>query len=143
MKSADIILHKKFECFDGFVKHKYLIVLNDPKSEENFLFIFTTSQESYDSGRKKRPTTPGCHCPDSCFFIAQGTEWFPKPTWACFDFRELDKNEVLKREEKGDFQKKSSLSPLRFKLLIDCIKKSQDITQDQINLISESIKIRC
>lgn len=136
-------MHKKFECFDGFIKDKFLIVLNDPKADENFLVLFTTSQESYDGGKKKRPTSPGCHCPDGCFFIAQGTEWFQKPTWACFDFSELDKNEVLRHEQNGVFQKKSSLSPLRFKLLIDCIKKSQDITAEQIKLISESIKIPC
>jgi len=136
MKSNEIIFCEKFKFFDGFGKNKYFIVLNDPQPNQDFLVALTTAQELYAGGAKKRPSTPGCHVPDGCFFIAKNSEWFPDPTWVCFDFHEFDPQEVLRRERNGTFKKKSSLTPDRFRSLINCIKMSFDISPDQIKLLS-------
>ena len=146
MKSSDIILHKDFECFDGFHKGKFLIVLNNPKPEENFLVLLTTSKgfyKTFNGELRERPTVKGCHPPEGCFFIPQGSEWFPEPTWACFDFKEFDQQVTLKNEAKGTFKKKSSLTLLTFQLLINCIKNSQDLSPIQRKLISAPAKILC
>jgi len=141
MKSSEIIFCKNFEFSDGTKKDKYFIVLNDPQPNQNFLVALTTSQEFFAGGTKKRPSTPGCHAPEECFFIAQKTEWFPDPTWVCFNFYEFDQQETLRREQKGIFNKKSCLGALKFTQLINCLKWSKDISKEQIKLFSSSVKI--
>ena len=143
MKSSEIIFCERFKFPDGFIKDKYFIVLNDPQPNQNFLVALTTAQELYAGETKKRPLIPGCHVPDGCFFIAKDTEWFPKPTWVCFDFHEFDQQEALRREQRGVFEKKSSLTLVKFAALIDCIKNSPDISPDQIQLLSNPVKIPC
>lgn len=142
MKSSEIIFCENFKFSDGFQKDKYFIVLNDPQPHQNFLVALTTSQELYAGETKKRPSTPGCHVPDGCFFIVQKTEWFSVPTWICLDdFFEFDQQEALRLEQGSIFKRKSCLGAPKFMALISCVKMSNDISPDQINLLSNSVKI--
>jgi len=71
-----IYFHSHFIFHDGDAGKKFIILLNNPKSDEPYIFIKTTS-----NGNKK-PNSYGCHFGRKVFFIPIGTFFFKKDTWA-------------------------------------------------------------
>ncbi len=70
-----IYLHHNLVYHDGAIGNKYLILLNTPREKDPFLLVKTTSQ------KKNKPSTPGCICSMSLFFIPGKKTFFPLDTW--------------------------------------------------------------
>jgi hypothetical protein len=73
-----IYFHNQFGFHDGGVGKKFLILINNPKNTEPYLFVKTTSHQ------KDKPNKYGCHFTRKVFFIPSGKTYFPLDTWIQF-----------------------------------------------------------
>ena len=130
MNRGDILLSPKHEQFDGYVRGKYLIVLNPslPNTDAPFLGVVATKQ------RWGRVNKQGCYTPDGYFFLDANYDWFPEPTWILF-FRgmlvEFSPDKVISEEQKGNLRPRGSLREATVREILRCMKNSFDISRFQ------------
>ena len=135
MEFGTILLHDAFQFPDGEVSKKYLIVLNTPKIEENEVYAIakTTSRQ------KRRDTQFGCSKNKLTFHIPAKQCFFPLDTWIILnEIYLVEPNSLLADKMAGVCNIVGSLNENFKKYLIDCIRSSDDIEENILNLILTS-----
>jgi len=133
MKKGDILYHTEFKFPDGTTSDKLLVILNTPDPiKEPFLVCTTTSQS------RNKPKTPGCHSKESLFFIKANHDFFNKDTWLQFyQLYELDFKKLLKTKFDGLVKISGSLKEQTINEVINCIRKSDDVSEYYLKLIGK------
>ena len=132
MRKGTILFHPSFEFTNGETGRKYLIVLNTPdiKKSESFLFCKTTSQS------RNRPQTPGCHAEKNLYCIEAKSDFSPKKTWVqFFEIFEAVYDEFIKQHFELRLEVKGELKPQTINAIINCIKKSDDVSPYHLSLL--------
>ena len=132
MQRGDIYLHLKFEFKDSYPGKKYIILLNNPRPGEDFIFVKTTSQ------RENKPRKPGCTEELCLYFIPAKTTFFPEDTWVqlreTYPMVDLDKDPLAKP--------KGALDPKITDLIVKCLLfgDSDEIPAMHRNTLNRSLK---
>lgn len=130
MNKGTIFFHKKFEFKDGEVGEKLLIVLNEPKKSESYLFCKTTSRSKFNLEHQ------GCYSDKNIYVIDADHDFFHKKTWVQFhEFYEANATDLLKAHFKGDLVVKAQLRIETINALVNCVKRSDDISKYYLSLL--------
>lgn len=133
MRKGTILYHRKFEFLDDQLGEKLLIILNSPNTSKNqpYLCCKTTSKQKFNIEKE------GCYSKQSIYFLDANSDWFKEKTWIQFhDIYEFKCQEFLQAHFKGDLTIKSELKELSITSIIACIKKSDDISNYHLDLLS-------
>lgn len=132
MKRGTVCRHNKFEFTDGQTGIKRIILLNTPVTDEPYLFCRTTSKQKY------LITKEGCHSDRSIFLIK------PHMARACFncdswvqlhEIFEADGATLLSDKFAGLIEIIGELDKPIIAGLVNCIKKTDDISQHHLDII--------
>jgi hypothetical protein len=132
MKKGDILFHPHFKFSDGEAGKKFLIILNTPDLQESepYLFCKTTSQS------QKKPQTPGCHAERNLYCIDANFDFFLQKTWVqFFEIFEANYAEFIKQHFSLGLEVKGQLQPSTINAVINCIKKSDDVSGYHLSLL--------
>ena len=132
MKKGTILFHPSFEFTDGETGRKYLIILNDPdlKKSEPFLLVKTTNKF------RNKPDPLGCHADKNVYTINANQDFFPKNPWVqFFEIFEVDSAKFIKDHFEKGFEMKGSLKPETLRAIINCIRKSDDVSEYHLSLL--------
>jgi len=131
MTRGTILFHDRFRFTDGEIGEKLLIILNNPKDDQPYLICKTTSH------CKNFITTEGCHSKKSIYHIKANKDGFPCDTWVQLDeIFEFSKEELLKAHfADKTCTVKNCLSEATIRAILNCIWKSEDISQFHANLL--------
>ena len=131
MKRGTILFHRQFKFTDGELGKKYIVIINSPTNSEPYLILKTTSQP------KNKPSTPGCHVNKSVFMLPERKDFFPLNTWIqFFEIFEFNFQYFLNGKFKGDLEIVGQLKEQTINEIVNCIKRSDDITKYQRSLLS-------
>jgi hypothetical protein len=127
--TGSVYFFEDFQFSDGEQGDKLFVVLCDPadKIYPNFLVALTTSQEK--AGRTK---TQGCGMPSNpSYFYPVTVESFHKDTWVVFgEIYEITGLELMTKTIDKKASHKFSMKPENFRALLNCITKSEDISNE-------------
>jgi hypothetical protein len=131
MTRGTILFHDQFRFTDGEIGEKLLIILNTPKDDQPYLICKTTSQCKYFI------TTEGCHSNKSIYHIKAHKDGFPCDTWVqLHEIFEFSKEELLKAHfVDKTCTVKNCLPDRMIRAILNCIWKSEDISQFHIDLL--------
>jgi hypothetical protein len=132
MRKGTVLFHPKFEFSNGETGKKYLIILNTPdiKKSQPFLICKTTSQP------KNKPKEPGCHAEKNVYGIEANSDFFPKRTWVqFFEIFEFNHDEFIKQHFELGLKVKAELKPQTINAIINCLKKSDDVSAYHLSLL--------
>jgi len=135
LKFGTILLHNKFEFRDGEIGRKFLIVLNTPDIQKNepYVIVKTTSNG------KHKDTRIGCSRNGLTFHIPKNQCFFNLDTWVILnEFYYFDPNKLLTDKINGACEIVGELDGNFKKMLINCIRESEDIEEFGLNLILKS-----
>ena len=123
---GSVFVADNFKYSDGTTGRKLLVLLNNPSSEDPYLFIKTTSQ------KHSKPDTPGCiDTFHKVYFVPANCAFFQKNTWIQLDDYFLFTQQSLER----DLNHIGQLPGKTTELLVSCFLK--------INEQDLSPKVRC
>jgi len=131
MNRGAVFFYSELTFHDGGKGEKLLIVINSPKKGQNYLCCKTTSKP------KNNKTNPGCYSNDSLFVVDPIQGCFRIKTWIQFheiyEFRSID---FLKLHFKDQtLNKKADLPQRIFDSLIECIKRSPDVSKAHLSML--------
>lgn len=130
MNKGTIFFHKKFKFKDGGVGEKLLIVLNEPKKNESYLFCKTTSRSKFNLEHQ------GCYSDKNIYILNADHDSFQKKTWVQFhELYEANATDLLRARFDGDLEVKAQLRIETINALVNCIKRSDDISKYQLSLL--------
>jgi hypothetical protein len=130
MDKGTILYHRAFEFKDGEIGQKLLIVLNTPQNDAPYLCCKTTSKIKY--GIEKE----GCHSSKNIYVLNPVAQCFKEKT--CVQFHEIyefDNHSFLKAHFKGELDVKGKLPEPIINAVVNCVKKSDDISQYHLQLL--------
>lgn len=131
MNKGTILFHRDFQFHDGQTGEKLIIVLNTPKNNEPYLCCKTTSKQRFDIDRE------GCHSHKNIYVINPNYDWFKGKTWVQFhELYEFEPQRFLQAHFKGDLEIKGSLKENTINAIRNCIKRSEDVSQYHLSLLS-------
>lgn len=117
-----IYSHKKFTFQDGGQADKLLILVNEPTGTTDWIFVKTTSQP-------KPKDTQGCHSTHNLYVLNLGEDFFRKKTWVQFhELYPFNHQALLKAKLGGDIQEKGQLREQTTRALLNCMRKSEDLS---------------
>ena len=130
---GDVLFDKSFRFNDGTIGEKLFIVLNNPKQNEPYLVVKTTSQQDRYKNYKY-----GCNSELQIFYIPAGQDNFSKDTFIQLNYiyayslkNMLSKSMITKTLE---FKEKIADSTAR--QLLKCLKKLKyDISSSYYKMI--------
>ncbi len=139
--TAGAIWEGYFDFDDGVPgRRKYIILLNEiVDSSDYFAVAFTTSNEQ----RYRGETTKQCGCPDvSCYRVEKGqVSCFPTTTWVQFDNTYPARPAELEaREKAGKLKYLTHLPEGLLRAVLNCAKKSDDLSGALLGLIEKMLK---
>ena len=121
MTPGNVIFWPSFSFDDGGTANKLLVVVGARGSQARLLFK-TTSQ-----ARTSRPDNDGCHAAASVFRFKANLAGFDVPTWVQFDPGiVLNVDDMQGNGGRVMF----SLRPVDLSAIINCYKKSEDISTE-------------
>ena len=136
LKPGCILFDTKFVFKDNEIGEKLIILLNNPRKNEPFLFCRTTSIEKPPYTIK---TPPGCQKNSQYFFI-NAYEFFPKDTWLLlYEIREYGKARILKKAFDKEISIINSINDIILRQIKNCVKDSIDISEKYLKMILETI----
>jgi hypothetical protein len=124
----------RFEFKDGGQSPKLFVVLNDPTQTDPGLVLRTTSK---DKGRR---LGPGCFSKEGYYVVPAGHDWFRDTTWVLLEVYEYDFKRELTEHFKGNLETKSSLREETLRAIINCLKRTEDITSYHLTILAKSEK---
>lgn len=125
-----VLLHEKFKFPDGEHGEKLLVILNTPANDEPYLVCRTTSH------CKCEITREGCHSDKGIYHIKANKDGFPSDTWIQLNpITALTKAEVFKAQLDKVCHIKHSMSENTIRAILNCIKKGDDFSQYQADLM--------
>jgi hypothetical protein len=132
MQRGTVLLHEAFEFENGDIGKKFLIVVNNPAQNDPYLMCLTTSQ------RGNRPDREGCHPQTGVYVLRVGYDFFELQTWVqLYRIYEADAKALLKARFDGNLTIKANLQDQTIRAIVNCIKKSPDISKYRKGLISK------
>jgi hypothetical protein len=135
-KSGCILLDKKFKFRDNEIGEKLIVLLNNPRKNEPYLFCRTTSRERPPYQIK---TPKGCQKNSQYFFIT-ACSFFPEDTWfLLYDIHEYDTARVLNKHFKKEIIIINCIDDITLRQIKNCIKNSIDISEKHIKMMLETI----
>jgi hypothetical protein len=124
-----VFFHKQFQFNDGGQSDKLLIVVNEPKGNADWIWIKTTS-------KPKPQNTRGCHSFSNLFVLEQGDDFLSKKTWVQFlDIYNISTEALKDGIDAGDIHRIGNLKPQNVAAIINCMKKSQDLSPLELSLL--------
>ena len=136
LKPGCILFDTKFVFKDNEIGEKLIILLNNPRKNEPFLFCRTTSIEKPPYTIK---TPPGCQKKSQYFFI-NACEFFPKDTWLLlYEISEYGKARILKKAFDKELSIINSINDTILRQIKNCIKDSIDISGKYLEMILKTI----
>jgi hypothetical protein len=132
MKKGDILFHPQFKFTNGEIGKKYLVILNNPdlQKSEPFLLSKTTSNP------KGKPEKQGCYSERNLYVLDPGYDFFPEKTWIqFFEIFEAQSNELIKDHFKYGVEIRGTLREQTTNALINCIKKSDDVSEYHLSFL--------
>jgi len=132
MIKGRVFLHKDFKFPDGGIADKYFIILNNPKNNDPYLACKTTSKGD------RKPNQEGCHHHKNLYVLNPNYDFFPKKTWIQFHtIFEFDAIGLLQLKFKGIVTMIADLRDQTINAIINCIKKSDDVSIYHLELIKK------
>ena len=126
LKPGCILFDTNFAFEDNKIGEKLIVLLNNPRKNEPFLFCRTTSIEKPPY---KIKTPSGCQKKSQYFFI-NACEFFPKDTWLLlYDVCEYNKAHILKKAFDKEIKIINSTNNIILRQIKNCIKNSIDISE--------------
>jgi len=136
LKSGCILFDIKFTFKDNVIGEKLIVLLNNPRENEPYLFCRTTSRERPPYLIK---TPKGCQKNSQYFFI-NACNFFPEDTWLLLcDIYEYDKALILKKALNKEIRILNSIDDTILRKVKNCIKYSRDISEKHRKMILETI----
>lgn len=128
---GDIYFSSDFKYLDGETGRKLFIVLNNPSDNEPYIVVKTTSRPP------KRPYTELCNPDLKIFYIKKDKEFLNDHTFIqLHEFFPFNKIDFLRQHFNSTLSLENHLSDLRFRQLLNCIKKiSDEVPQQYFKLI--------
>ena len=128
---GEILYVENFVFGDGGRSPKIVLVLNEPKPDDPYLLILTTSQK----GRKE--DREGCHSKDFYYVLRKGIDWFDEPlTWVMFDdIKEMLFNQYTEWLSQRSVQSRGHLKPQTLAAISNCVRNSVDVSYFVKNLL--------
>ncbi len=120
VSAGDIIFIENYQFSDGGVSNKLLIILSS-RQNANILAVLVTSQANH------RSKNYGCFGYAEYFYIPANTDFFEKNSWV-----ETNRPQEM---QQGNYIVKGRIQSNLLKEIIDCQKRSRDITRNQANLL--------
>lgn len=131
-----ILFDTKFVFKDNEIGEKLIVLLNNPRKNEPFLFCRTTSIEKPPY---KIKTPSGCQKNSQYFFI-NACEFFPKDTWLLlYEISEYNIARILKKAFDKEISIINSINDTILRQIKNCIKCSEDISEKHLKMILETI----
>ena len=139
MSAGSIYLHEEFKFLDGSIGKKLFLIVNTPTKNENYLVCRTTSKEKPPYRIRRQ----GCSAPKRSYFMFfAGDDWFKKDTWIQFDtLYEFSAIRLLQDKFGGKARHQADLKPTNIRAVLNCILKSEDISEKYLTSIKGSLKI--
>jgi len=132
LKPGCILFDTNFVFKDNEIGEKLIILLNNPRKNEPFLFCRTTSIEKPPYTTK---TPLGCQKNSQYFFI-KACNFFPKDTWLLlYEIYEYDYTYMLNKHFKQQMKIIDSMDDNIIRQIKNCIKGSIDISEKYLEMI--------
>lgn len=136
LKPGCILFDIKFKFKDNEIGEKLIVLLNNPRENEPYLFCRTTSREKPPY---KIKTPKGCQKNSQYFFINE-CSFFPEDTWLLLhDIFEYDYTCMLNKYFKGEMKIKNCINDTTLRQIKNCIKNSRDISVKHLEMIIHTI----
>jgi len=131
MNRGAVFFYSKLKFHDGEEGKKFLIVLNNPNGNQNYLCGKTTSKP------KKNLNNPGCYSNENIFVVDPIPGCFSVKTWIQFhEYYEFKSSYFLKLHlQEKTLTKKADLPPKIIDSIIKCIKRSPDISIARLSML--------
>ncbi len=130
LQRGAILYHTNFKFKNGETGKKLLVLLNNPKGYEPYLFVKTTSQP------KNKPEQEGCNIREGLFYIRANTNFFKEDTWIqLYEIYEFDAVSVIKDGIDKYLTVINQLSEQSFNEIRNCIKALSDVSAYHKKLI--------
>ena len=130
MDRGTILYHRAFQFKDGEIGQKLLIVLNTPQNDAPYLCCKTTSKIKY--GIEKE----GCHSSKNIYVLNPVAQCFKEKTRVQFhEIYEFDNHSFLQAHFKGELDVKGKLPEQIINAVVNCVKKSDDISKYHLHLL--------
>lgn len=130
MDRGSILLYKNLPFENGITgDNKYLIILNTPKNvSESYLCCKPTSKKQHNIDNQ------GCYSSKNIYVLNASQDFFPLKTWVQFHrFWEIKVDDILFNNR--NVQKVGQLKTQTINAIINCVKKSDDISSYQSSLL--------
>ncbi|MBS4056394.1 MAG: hypothetical protein KGZ82_03660 [Bacteroidales bacterium] len=124
-----VFSYKQFPFGDGGQSDKLLIVINEPDSFSDYIFVKTTSQP-------KCKDTQGCHCSHNLYVLNPGEDLFPKKTWVQFhELYPIPRLAMDAATKYGEAKRIGQLRPQTVAAILNCMKKSEDLSPRELSFL--------
>jgi len=133
MEKGSVLYHDNFKFKNGDTGQKLLVILNNPKGKDPYLCCKTTSKIKYCIEQE------GCYS-DKNIFVTQKKP-FQYKTWIQFDRNslfEISAQEFLQESFNKHITIIGDIDINTINALVNCIKKSEDISVYQLELLNRN-----
>jgi len=125
-----VLYHLNFQFKDGETGQKLLIILNTPRNDEPYLCCKTTSKQKFDLDKE------GCYSNKNIYVLNPTKDCFSLKTWVQFyDIYEFHASTFLQAHFNGDIKIKGKLLINAINAIVNCIRKSEDISNYHLLLL--------
>ena len=132
MKKGTVFLHKNYQFPDGGIADKFFIIINNPVPNDPILTCKTTSKQD------SRPYNEGCHYVQNVYVLRENDDFFRLRTWVQFYILyRFNHNELRRLEHNGEVIRMAELRPQTISAIVNCVKKSEDISFYDLELIKK------
>ncbi|RUO38132.1 hypothetical protein CWE13_00315 [Aliidiomarina shirensis] len=130
MVPGSIFFDRDFHFNDGESGEKLFVALGN---QNGIHLVAKTTSKQHGRG-----TTYGCQADRFFnFFLPKGCCYLKESTWVCLnEFYLFNSAELLQKRFGGTLNAVCTLDDVIFQQLVDCAKCSEDISEEQLNLIS-------
>lgn len=130
MNPGSVLFYRNFTFDDGIQSDKLLITLS-PIVRDRILAVKTTSKQ------KRRPLKDGCHPSgyESVFTFNANLAGFKTTTWIILTPYILNISDLLQKRASGDVSVKFELRMTDLRAVINCLKKSDDVSADHLSYL--------
>ena len=136
LKSGCILFDTKFEFKDNKIGEKLIVLLNNPRENEPYLFCRTTSRERPPYQIK---TPKGCQ-KGSYYFFINACNFFLEDTWLLlYEIYEYDYICMLNKHFKQQMRIINCIDDNILRQIKNCIKNSDDISEKYLEMILKTI----
>lgn len=134
MMAGTVLFDAKFDFHDGENGKKLLVVLG---CDKGIVIVAKTTSQPYG-----KSINYGCQPNDRFhnFYLPVPSSYFKKNTWICLnEFYELKQSDLLNKRFSGLVNHICDLTPQITREVQDCAVSSDDITQRQCDIITNSL----